>query len=63
MVFLSVIVLGNKKGTVSSGLGMFLVDALGRYYFFAPFTLVITYGMAYIAGIIIACFLTEKSII
>lgn len=39
MVFLSVIVLGNKKGAVSSELGMFLVDALDRYYFLAPFNI------------------------
>lgn len=50
MVFLSVIVLGKKKGSVVSGLGMFLVDALGGYYFWAPFTLLIKGGMAYIAG-------------
>ncbi|OPJ65583.1 ECF transporter S component [Clostridium chromiireducens] len=53
MVFLSVIVLGKKKGAVSSGLGMFLVDVLGGYYFWAPFTLVIKWGMAYIAGSIL----------
>ena len=50
MVFLSVIVLGKKKGSIASGLGMFLVDALGGYYFWAPFTLLIKGGMAYIAG-------------
>ncbi|OCA99247.1 ECF transporter S component [Clostridium beijerinckii] len=53
MVFLSVIVLGRKKGAISSALGMFLVDALGGYYFWAPFTLVIKWGMAYIAGSIL----------
>jgi len=53
MVFLSVIVLGKKKGAVSSALGMFLVDVLGGYYFWAPFTLVIKGGMAYIAGLIL----------
>lgn len=50
MVFLSVVVLGKKKGAVASSLGMFLVDALGGYYFWAPFTLIIKGGMAYIAG-------------
>lgn len=50
MVFLSVIVLGKKKGSISSGLGMFLVDVLGGYYFWAPFTLLIKGAMAYIAG-------------
>ena len=50
MVFLSVIVLGKKKGSIASGLGMLLVDILGGYYFWAPFTLLIKGGMAYIAG-------------
>lgn len=53
MVFLSVIVLGKKRGSVASGLGMFLVDILGGYYFWAPFTLVIKGVMAYIAGTIL----------
>lgn len=46
MVFLSVILLGKKKGAVSSALGMFLVDALGGYYLWAPFTLIIKGAMA-----------------
>lgn len=53
MVFLSVIILGKKKGAVSSGLGMFLVDVLGGYYFWAPFTLIIKGAMAYLAGFIL----------
>lgn len=53
MVFLSAIVLGKKKGAVSSALGMFLVDVLGGYYFWAPFTLIIKGSMAYIAGFIL----------
>lgn len=53
MVFLSVIVLGKKKGAVSSALGMFLVDALGGYYFWAPFTFIIKGSMAYISGFIL----------
>lgn len=53
MVFLSVVVLGKKKGTIASALGMFLVDALGGYYFWAPFTLVIKGVMAYIEGTIL----------
>lgn len=53
MVFLSVIVLGKKKGALSSGLGMFLVDISGGYYIWAPFTLVIKFVMAYITGFII----------
>ena len=32
MVFLSVIVLGKKRGAIASAAGMFLVDVLGGYY-------------------------------
>ncbi|AOR24515.1 ECF transporter S component [Clostridium taeniosporum] len=53
MVFLSVILLGKKKGAITSALGMFLVDILGGYYFWAPFTLIIKGIMAYIAGYIL----------
>lgn len=53
MVFLSVVVLGKRKGTVSSALGMFLVDVLGGYYFWAPFTLIIKGVMAYITGLVL----------
>ena len=60
MVFLSVIVLGKKKGAVSSALGMFLVDVLGGYYFWAPFTLIIKGAMAYIAGLILERMVESK---
>lgn len=53
MVFISVLILGKKKGALSSALGMFLVDALGGYYFWAPFTFIIKGSMAYIAGFIL----------
>lgn len=53
MVFLSVVVLGKKKGAVASALGMMLVDVLGGYYLWAPFTFVIKGAMAYIAGSIL----------
>lgn len=50
MVFLSVIILGKKRGAIASAIGMFLVDVLGGYYLWAPFTLLIKGCMAYIAG-------------
>lgn len=53
MVFLCVVVLGKKKGAVASALGMMLVDVLGGYYLWAPFTFVIKGAMAYIAGSIL----------
>lgn len=52
MVFLSVLVLGKKKGAFASATGMFLVDALGGYVIWAPFTFIIKGAMAYIAGAI-----------
>jgi uncharacterized membrane protein len=53
MVFLSVVVLGKKKGAAASAFGMLLVDVLSGYYMWAPFTFVIKGIMAYIAGAII----------
>lgn len=53
MVFLSVVVLGKKKGSVASAFGMMLVDVLGGYYLWAPFTFIIKGAMAYIAGSIL----------
>lgn len=63
MVFLSVIVLGKKKGSVASALGMFLVDALGGYYFWAPFTFIIKGGMAYIEGVVLEKMIDSKETI
>lgn len=53
MVFLCAVVLGKKKGAAASSVGMMLVDALGGYYLWAPFTFVIKGAMAYIAGSIL----------
>ncbi|NFO29251.1 ECF transporter S component [Clostridium botulinum] len=63
MVFLSVILLGKKKGAISSALGMFLVDVLGGYYLWAPFTLIIKGTMAYIAGYILERIKSNNSFI
>ena len=63
MVFLSVIVLGKKRGAVASAAGMFLVDVLGGYYMWAPFTLIIKGVMAYISGAIIEGMKTDKDIV
>lgn len=53
MVFVSVMVLGKKRGAVASSIGMALVDVIGGFYIWAPFTLIIKGVMAYIAGSII----------
>lgn len=56
MVFLSVIVLGKKRGAFASAVGMALVDIISGYTIWAPFTFIIKWGMAYIAGSIIEKF-------
>ena len=53
MVFLCAVVLGKKKGALASAIGMMLVDALGGYYLWTPFTFIIKGAMAYIAGSIL----------
>jgi len=53
MVFISVVLLGKKNGAIASALGMLLVDVLGGYYFWAPFTFIIKGSMAYIVGFIL----------
>ena len=53
MVFLSVVVLGKKRGSFSSAVGMALVDITSGYCVWAPFTFVIKWGMAYIAGAVL----------
>ena len=63
MVFLSVVLLGKKKGAITSALGMFLVDVLGGYYLWAPFTLIIKGMMAYIAGCILEKMKSNNSFI
>ncbi|MCY6371113.1 ECF transporter S component [Clostridium ganghwense] len=50
MIFLAAILLGKKKGAVSSAIGMTLFDILTGYGHWAPFTFVIKGVMGYIAG-------------
>ncbi|MBD7910229.1 MULTISPECIES: ECF transporter S component [Clostridium] len=60
MVFLSVVVLGKKKGAIASAFGMLLVDVIGGYFMWAPFTFIIKGTMAYISGAIIENILKRK---
>ena len=53
MVFVSAYILGSRRGAIASGIGMLLVDVLGGYMVWAPFTFVIKFLMAFIAGFII----------
>lgn len=62
MVFLSVILLGKKKGAITSAVGMFLVDALGGYMYWAPFTFIIKGAMAYVTGVLIERMNNDKEL-
>lgn len=50
MVFLSVLMLGKKRGALAAGLGSGLADVLGGYAAYAPWTLIIKAAMAFIMG-------------
>ena len=50
MVFIAALLLGSKKATVASAIGMCLFDLLSPYAIWAPFTLVIKGIMALIAA-------------
>ena len=53
IIFMSVLILGKKQGAVSAALGSALADVLGGYAFWAPWTIVIKFAMAYVTGEII----------
>ncbi|MBQ6456368.1 MAG: ECF transporter S component [Mogibacterium sp.] len=53
MIFIGVMLLGRKQGAVSAALGSVLGDILGGYAFWAPWTFVIKFAMAYTAGYLI----------
>jgi len=50
MIFLSILILGRRNGTIAAGVGSALGDILGGYAFWAPWTLVIKGLMAFIMG-------------
>lgn len=53
MIFLSVLVLGKRNGSIAAGFGSTLGDILGGYAIWAPWTLVIKFFMAFIMGIFV----------
>lgn len=53
MIYVGVILLGKKQGAVTAALGSALGDVLGGYAFWAPWTFVIKFAMAYTAGSLI----------
>lgn len=50
MIFLAVLILGKKYGAAAAGIGSALGDVMGGYAFWAPWTLLIKFVMAYILG-------------
>ena len=54
MIYLSVFLLGKKQGALAAGLGSALGDILGGYAFWAPWTFIIKFAMAYATGAILA---------
>lgn len=54
MIFLSVFLLGWKRGAVTAAIGSALADIVGGYAFYAPISLVVKALMAVVAGIFIA---------
>ena len=53
MIFLSVLLLGWKRGAVASGVGSAMADILTGYAVWAPWTLVIKALMAIVMGIVL----------
>ena len=53
MIYIGVLLLGKKHGAVAAALGSSLGDVLGGFAFWAPWTFIIKFAMAYIAGSLI----------
>lgn len=53
MIFLGVMILGKRYGAAAAGLGSALADILGGFAFWAPWTLVIKFLMAFVTGLIL----------
>ena len=53
MVFLSVMILGRKNGTIAGASGSALADLLGGYVHWAPWTFIIMGVLAFICGTIL----------
>ena len=50
MIFLGVLLLGKKNGTIAAGVGSALADLLGGYAYYVPWTLVVKALMAFVVG-------------
>ena len=53
MIYIGVLLLGKKQGAAAAALGSSLGDILGGFAFWAPWTFIIKFAMAYIAGSLI----------
>ena len=53
MIFLGVLVLGKKNGTIAAGIGSALADIMAGYAIYAPWTLIIKALMALVMGLFI----------
>ncbi len=53
MIYIGVLLLGKKQGAVAAALGSSLGDVLGGFAFWAPWTLIIKFAMAFTAGYLI----------
>lgn len=52
MIYIGVLLLGRKNGTIAAALGSMMADILSGYAFWAPWTLVIKAAMAFTAATI-----------
>lgn len=53
MIYIGILLLGRRSAAAAAGLGSALADILGGYAFWAPWSLVIKFAMAYICGLLI----------
>ena len=51
MIFLGVLVLGRNYGAVAAGVGSALADLLSGYAYYAPWTFVVKFLMAFVVGL------------
>ena len=53
MIYIGVLLLGKKHGAVAAALGSSLGDVLGGFAFWAPWSFIIKFAMAFLAGSLI----------
>ena len=53
MIYIAVLILGKKQGAFAAALGSSLGDVLGGFAFWAPWSFIIKFAMAYAAGSLI----------